>query len=74
MEQISNTYKPLLLDIMYKGRFICQMKYNGIPFPKVIDGKVVPTYDSRDILRFVYQQRPSLIDKDIKVMFSNQKL
>ena len=65
--------KKVLLDIMLGGRFICQLKYDGKPFPELIDGKVVPVYDSRDIERFVYEKRPSLRGKDIKIEFSSQK-
>ena len=37
--------KKVLLDIMLNGRFVCQLKYEGMPFPEMIDGKVVPVYD-----------------------------
>lgn len=65
--------KKVLLDIMLGGKFICQLKYEGMPFPEMIDGKVVPVYDSEDMERFVYNQRPSLRGKDIRIEFSNQK-
>ena len=65
--------KKVLLDIMLGGRFICQLKYEGMPFPELINGKVVPVYDSMDIERFVFEKRPSLRGKDIKIEFSNQK-
>lgn len=64
--------KKVLLDIMLSGRFICQLKYEGMPFPEMIDGKVVPVYDSEDIARFVFEKRPSLRGKDIKIEFSSQ--
>lgn len=38
-------YPPLILDIMLDGRFICQLRYKGYPFPKIIDGKV-PVYST----------------------------
>lgn len=66
--------KPILLDIMLGGRFICQLRYNGTPFPMMVDGKVQPTYDGDDIKRFVYEQRPSLRGKDIRIEFSNNKV
>jgi len=65
--------KQILLDIMLGGRFICQLKYEGMPFPELINGKVVPVYDAEDLERFVYEKRPSLRGKDIKIEFSNQK-
>lgn len=65
--------KQILLDIMLGGKFICQLKYDGMPFPELINGKVVPVYDSKDLERFVYEQRPSLRGKDIRIEFSSQK-
>ena len=50
------------------------MRYMGMPFPTIVDGKAVPTYNYNDISRFVYQQRPSLRGKDIRIEFSNQKV
>jgi hypothetical protein len=64
--------KPLLLDVMLNGRFVCQLKYEGMTFHEMIDGKVVPVYDADDMKRFVYEQRPSLRGKDIKIEFSSQ--
>ena len=65
--------KKVLLDIMLGGKFICQLKYDGMPFPELIDGKVVPVYDSEDLEKFVFEKRPSLRGKDIRIEFSNQK-
>ena len=65
--------KKILIDIMEHGRFICQLKYDGYPFPEMIDGEVKPVYDSEDIKKFVYSQRPSLVGRDIRIEFSNQK-
>ena len=66
--------KKVLLDIMEKGRFLCQLKYDGYPFPDMIDGKIVPVYDSKDLERFVYEKRPSLRGRDIRIEFSNNKV
>ena len=65
--------KKVLLDIMLGGKFICQLKYDGMPFPELIDGKVVPVYDSEDLEKFVFEKRPSLRGKDIRIEFSSQK-
>ena len=65
--------KQILLDVMLNGRFVCQLKYDGMPFPEMINGKVVPVYDTEDMERFVFEKRPSLRGKDIKIEFSNQK-
>ena len=65
--------KPILIDIMEKGHFICQLKYEGMPFPELIDGEIIPVYDSEDIEKFVYKQRPSLKGRDIRIEFSNQR-
>ena len=57
------------------GRFVCQIRYTRHPFPSVVNGRVVPTYDSEDIQRFVLKQRPSLKGKkDVRIEFSNQKV
>lgn len=64
----------VLLDIMLGGRFICQLRYDGMPFPEMIDGKIVPVYDSEDIRKFVYEKRPSLRGRDIRIEFSNNKV
>lgn len=63
----------LLLDIMLGDRFLCQMKYTKRGFQKIIDGQVREVHDSRDIERFVFEQRPSLRDKHITILPSNQR-
>ena len=65
--------KKVLLDIMLNGKFICQLKYDGMPFPELINGKIVPVYDTEDLEKFVFEKRPSLRGKDIRIEFSNQK-
>jgi hypothetical protein len=50
------------------------MRYTGTPFPTIVDGKAVPTYNYNDISRFVYQQRPSLRGKNIRIEFSEQRI
>ncbi len=67
-------YPPLLLDIMLDGRFVCQLKYHGQPFPKIINGKVMATYDARDIEKFVRDKKPSLNGKPIEIAFTNQRV
>ena len=66
--------KKVLLDIMLNGRFICQLKYEGMPFPERIDGKIVPVYDAEDMARFVFEKRPSLKGKDIRIEFAKNKV
>lgn len=67
--------KELLLDIMVDGRFYTQLRYNGHPFPKLIDGEVVPVYDRKDIERFVIEKRPSLKGKkNVTIAFAKQKV
>ena len=65
--------KKILIDIMEHGRFICQLKYDGYPFPEMIDGEVKPVYDSEDIKKFVYSQRPSLVGRDIRIEYRKKK-
>lgn len=66
--------KPVLLDIMQDGRFLCQLRYNKRGFPQMIDGEFIEVYDPKDIEEFVYSQRPSLKGKNIKIEFSNQSI
>ena len=64
--------KFVLIDVMISGRFICQLRYPGKPFPSVVGGVVMPVYDGDDIKRFVEEKRPSLIGKGYHIEFSNQ--
>lgn len=61
--------KPVLLDIMCEGRFLCQLRYNKRGFPQMIDGKFVEVHDQKDIEDFIYFQRPSLKGKNIRIEF-----
>ena len=62
----------VLLDIMLDGRFVCQLRYSGRPFPTIVGGVILPTYDGEDIKRFVEEKRPSLKGKGYRIEFSNQ--
>lgn len=64
----------ILLDIMLHGRFVCQLKYKGRPFPSVVGGVILPVYDGDDIKRFVEEKRPSLKGKGYRIEFSNQSV
>ena len=66
--------KPVLLEIMQDGRFLCQLRYNKRGFPQMINGEFVEVHDQKDIEEFVYSQRPSLKGKNIKIEFSNQSV
>ena len=65
--------KQILLDVMLNGRFVCQLKYNRRGFPEMIDGEVKESHKIEDLERFVFEKRPSLRGKDIRIEFSNQK-
>ena len=65
--------KKVLLDIMLGGKFICQLKYDKRGFPEVIDGEVKESHRLEDLENFVYEKRPSLRGKDIRIEFSSQK-
>lgn len=67
------TSKPVLLDIMEKGRFIGQMVYDKRGFPEIVDGNIVEAYNLKEIEKYVLEERPSLRGRDIKIAFSNQK-
>lgn len=62
----------LLIDVMIKDKFVCQLRYTGKPFPSVVGGVIIPTYDGEDIRRFVEDKRPSLKGKGYQIAFSNQ--
>lgn len=67
--------KPILIDILEHGRFICQMVYDKRGFPQEIEGgKIVETHRLKDIEKFVYNKRPSLKGREIRIEFSNQKI
>ena len=64
-----------LIDVMLSdGSFFCQLKYTGQPFPMIIKGKAVPTYDIRDLERFALEKRPSLKGKKFNVFPTNQRV
>ena len=67
--------KALLLDVMLSdGTFFCQIRYTGTPFPMIIEGKMVPTYDYRDLRKFALEKRPSLANKKFDVIPTNQRV
>ena len=65
--------KKVLLDIMLNGRFVCQLSYDKRGFPEMIDGEVKEYHRLEDLEKFVYEKRPSLRGKDIRIEFSSQK-
>lgn len=65
---------PILLDIIKNGRFYKQLKYTKRGFPMLIDGKVIETYNSEDIKKFVEESFPSLVGKDYNIEFAKQKV
>lgn len=64
---------PLYIDIMQDGRFLCQLRYPKRGFPVMQEGRIVEEYNFADIEAFVYEKRPSLRDKNIKILLSNQR-
>lgn len=67
--------KAQLVDVMLAdGSFFCQLRYTGTPFPMIIEGKIVPTYDYRDLRKFALEKRPSLADKKFDVCLTNQRV
>jgi hypothetical protein len=65
---------PILLDIIKNGRFYKQLKYTKRGFPMLIDGKVIETYNSEDIKKFVEESLPSLVGKDYNIKFAEQRV
>lgn len=66
--------KTVLIDVMLGDRFFCQLRYKGTPFPKMVDGRIVEEYDKKDIMRFIEEQRPSLIGKSYRYEEAKQKV
>ena len=65
---------PILLDIIKNGRFYKQLKYTKRGFPMLIDGKVIETYNSEDIKKFVEESLSSLVGKDYNIKFAKQRV
>ena len=65
---------PILLDIIKNGRFYKQLKYTKRGFPMLLDGKVIETYNSEDIKKFVEESLPSLVGKDYNIEFAKQRI
>lgn len=67
--------KPILVDVMLGGKFVCQLKYTKRGFPRIFaDGEVIESVSQDDLRAFVEEKRPSLKGKDYKVAFSNQRV
>lgn len=66
--------KPVLLDVMLNGNFLCQYRYFARGFPKLINGKIQEVYDMRDFRRFVEEKRPSLKGRNYQVLVSDQSV
>ena len=66
--------KKILLDVMLHGRFVCQLKYDKRGLPDMVDGEIIEVHNQQEIKDFVFQQRPSLIGKDIVIEFASQRV
>ena len=66
--------KTVLLDVMLNGRFVCQLKYDKRGLPDMVDGEIIEVHNQQEIKDFVFQQRPSLIGKDIVIEFASQRV
>lgn len=64
----------LFLDVMLRGRFLCQLRYTKPGRLEWVGDKLDYVYDTEDLQRFVEQKRPSLAGLDYKIEFSNQKV
>ena len=60
--------EPLLIDIYTEKGFYCQLKYVGKSKKK----KGVESFNSKDIERFIFEQRPSLKYMKFSIDFSDQ--
>ena len=66
--------KKVLLDVMLHGRFVCQLKYDKRGLPYMVDGEIIEVHNQQEIKDFVFEQRPSLIGKDIVIEFASQRV
>ena len=66
--------KPILLDVMQGDRFICQMEYTKRGTPTIVDDKIREVYDMGDIEKFVYESRPSLRGRGVRIAISNSRV
>ena len=64
--------KSALIDVMEKGRFLCQVRYTYTPKWKILDGELKPTLDMNEALRDIFKQRPSLKGRDINIAPTTQ--
>ena len=64
--------KSALIDVMEKGRFLCQVRYTYTPKWKILDGKLVEVLDMNEALRKIRNERPSLKNRDINIMLTKQ--
>lgn len=66
--------KPLLLEVMLNGSFICQLEYNRKGTIETTDKGVEEYYLYKDLEEFVLEKRPTLKNKPFKIVGSNQKV
>lgn len=66
--------KGFFIDVIENGRFLCQLHYTRRGLPVVVDGRTVESHDLRDIEEFVYENRPSLRNRNIHIAFSNNRV
>lgn len=67
--------KPILLDVMQGGKFICQLVYTKRGLPAIVDGEIREVYDMEDLEQFVYENRPSLRGGgNFEIAFSNNRV
>lgn len=69
-----NIKPELLLDVMERGRFLCQIPYYGHGFPKVVNGQTIIFYDKKDLIRTVLERRPSLQNRKIDIEIASQRV
>ena len=69
-----SSHHPILLDIMFDGRFLCQLRYTRRGFPQMIDGRAVECHDARDIEAFVLDKRQSLRGRNYSILPSRQQV
>lgn len=57
--------KKIYLDIMIKGKFVCQLPFSFCPlFP----------IEMEEVREYVLEKRPTLKNKEFNVLFSNDKV
>ena len=66
--------KTILIDVMLSGRFYTQLCYTKHGTPMLINGDIIEVHKEDDMRKFAEEHLPSIIGKDYKLAFADQKI